>query len=121
MNDDLFTYEVRIHRLSYSPHGEQQCDDLGEYDDPDVINYKTVDKKIKEEEISKWLIRSYKMQFNEYMEIKKDWMTHGIDMEYNPSNVDFAEWIASKFSNHSTMDWYTKTTLWMYWIRGDDE
>ncbi|GJR68925.1 hypothetical protein Tco_0014990 [Tanacetum coccineum] len=27
----------------------------------------------------------------------------------------------SKFSNHSTMDWYTKNALWIYWIRGDDE
>ncbi|GJT46206.1 hypothetical protein Tco_0954921 [Tanacetum coccineum] len=41
--------------------------------------------------------------------------------EYDPSNVDFAEWITSKFRNHSNMDWYTKNALWMYWIRGDDE
>ncbi|GKA59421.1 hypothetical protein Tco_0758734, partial [Tanacetum coccineum] len=33
----------------------------------------------------------------------------------------FAVWMASKFSNHLTMDWYTKNELWMYWIRGDDE
>nr|GEZ30929.1 SGNH hydrolase-type esterase domain-containing protein [Tanacetum cinerariifolium] len=45
-------------------------------------------------------------------------MTHGIDadIEYDPSNVAFAEWIALKFSNHSTMDWYMKNVLWMYWI-----
>nr|GEX44475.1 SGNH hydrolase-type esterase domain-containing protein [Tanacetum cinerariifolium] len=45
-------------------------------------------------------------------------MTHGIDadIKYDPSNVAFAEWIALKFSNHSTMDWYTKNVLWMYWI-----
>ncbi|GKD03855.1 hypothetical protein Tco_1178829 [Tanacetum coccineum] len=57
------------------------------------------------------------------MEIRKQWMTHGIDadMEYDPSNDDFADWIASKFSNHSNMDWYTKNALWMYWTRGDDE
>nr|GEW15525.1 hypothetical protein [Tanacetum cinerariifolium] len=24
-------------------------------------------------------------------------------------------------SNHSTMDWYMKNALWMYWISGDDE
>nr|GEY06328.1 hypothetical protein [Tanacetum cinerariifolium] len=30
-----------------------------------------VDKEINEEVISKWLIRSYKKQFNEYVEIKK--------------------------------------------------
>nr|GEU52773.1 SGNH hydrolase-type esterase domain-containing protein [Tanacetum cinerariifolium] len=42
-------------------------------------------------------------------------------MEYDPSNVDFAEWLALKFSNHMMMDWYTKNTLWIYWIGGDDE
>ncbi|GJV96309.1 hypothetical protein Tco_1547886 [Tanacetum coccineum] len=42
-------------------------------------------------------------------------------MEYHPSNVKFAVWMDSKFSNHSTMDWYMKNALWIYWIRGDDE
>ncbi|GJY68702.1 hypothetical protein Tco_0471684 [Tanacetum coccineum] len=86
-------------------------------------DHKIVDRTIKEKVISKWLIQSYKKQSNEYIEIKKQWMTHGIDtdMKYDPSDVDFAEWIALNFSNHSTMDWYTKNTLWMYWIRGDDE
>ncbi|GKE17945.1 hypothetical protein Tco_1425522 [Tanacetum coccineum] len=85
-------------------------------------DHKIFDRKIKEEVISKWLIQSYKKQFNEYMEIKKHRMTHGVaaDMEYDPSDVDFTEWIALKFSNHLTMDWYTKNALWMYWIRGDD-
>ncbi|GKB02601.1 hypothetical protein Tco_0830690, partial [Tanacetum coccineum] len=57
------------------------------------------------------------------MEIKKQKEVHGLnaDMEYDPSNVDFVEWLASKFSNHKTMDWYTKNALWIYWIRGDDE
>ncbi|GJZ74080.1 hypothetical protein Tco_0638226 [Tanacetum coccineum] len=164
MNDDLFTYEVRILGLSYSPHGEQQCDDLGKYDDLDVYeprvcydeneriyaedvifvnkrlvklmdvtikqwlnlmydDHRVVDDKIKDEVISKWFIQRYKKQFNEYMEIKKEWMIHGIDadMEYDLSNVDFAKLIASKFSNYSTMDWYMKNALWMYWIRRDDE
>nr|GEV76476.1 hypothetical protein [Tanacetum cinerariifolium] len=50
-------------------------------------------------------------------------MTHGIDvdMEYDLSNVDFVKWIALKFINHSTMYWYMENTLWMYWIRRDDE
>ncbi|GKD45623.1 hypothetical protein Tco_1270268, partial [Tanacetum coccineum] len=36
----------------------------------------------------------YKKQFDEYMEIKKQWVTHGIDadMEYDPSDVEFAKW-----------------------------
>ncbi|GKG43557.1 hypothetical protein Tco_0482650, partial [Tanacetum coccineum] len=41
--------------------------------------------------------------------------------EYDPSNVEFTEWLASKFYNHKTMDQYTKNALWIYWTRGDDE
>ncbi|GJW20522.1 hypothetical protein Tco_0031144 [Tanacetum coccineum] len=50
-------------------------------------------------------------------------MTYGadVDMEYDPSNVEFTEWLASKFYNHKTMDQYTKNALWIYWTRGDDE
>ncbi|GJW85446.1 hypothetical protein Tco_0158591 [Tanacetum coccineum] len=38
-------------------------------------------------------------RIQDIMEIKKQWMTHGIDadMEYDPSDVDFVEWIALKF------------------------
>ncbi|GKA52437.1 VIER F-box protein 2 [Tanacetum coccineum] len=43
------------------------------------------------------------------------------DMEYDPSDVEIAEWLASKFYNHKTMDQYTKNALWIYWTRGDDE
>ncbi|GJY38565.1 hypothetical protein Tco_0424929 [Tanacetum coccineum] len=106
MNDDLFTYKVGIPGVSYPPHGEQQCDNLGNYDDLDV---------------GKAHGRDYRAMVG--FDVRKKWMTHGInaDMEYDPSDVDFAEWIALKFSNHSTIDWYTKNALWMYWIRGDDE
>ncbi|GJT11519.1 reverse transcriptase domain-containing protein [Tanacetum coccineum] len=57
------------------------------------------------------------------MEIKKQKEVYGLDadMEYDPSNVNFAEWLALKFSNHNTVDWYTKNALWIYWMRGDDE
>ncbi|GKD41603.1 hypothetical protein Tco_1261810 [Tanacetum coccineum] len=76
------------------------CDskEEGDSDDEDLDIYEPrVDVKVKEEVISKWLVRSYKKQFDEYMEIKKQWVTHGIDadMEYHPSNI--------------------------YWTRGDDE
>ncbi|GJS68937.1 hypothetical protein Tco_0683502 [Tanacetum coccineum] len=73
--------------------------------------------------IATWLIRSYKKQFDEYMEIKKQKKVYELDagMEYNPSNVDFDEWLASKFSNYMMMDWYTKNALWIYWTIGDDE
>ncbi|GJX33432.1 hypothetical protein Tco_0243287, partial [Tanacetum coccineum] len=53
----------------------------------------------------------------------KQQMTHGSDndMEYDPSNAEFTEWLASKFYNHKTMDHYTKNALWIYWSRGGDE
>ncbi|GKA11631.1 hypothetical protein Tco_0691177 [Tanacetum coccineum] len=43
------------------------------------------------------------------------------DMEYDRSNVEFTEWLASKFYNYKIMDDYTKNALWIYWDRGDDE
>ncbi|GJU94451.1 hypothetical protein Tco_1319207 [Tanacetum coccineum] len=76
-----------------------------------------------EEVVSTWLIRSYRKQFEEYIEIKRRLEVYGLytDVECDPSNVDFVEWLAFKFSNRMTMDWYTKNALWLYWIRGDDE
>ncbi|GJU12862.1 retrovirus-related pol polyprotein from transposon TNT 1-94 [Tanacetum coccineum] len=66
-----------------------------------------VSNEIKESVIATWLIWSYKKKFKEYIEIKKQKAVYGLDagMEYDPSNVDFSEWLASKFSNHMTMDW----------------
>ena len=43
------------------------------------------------------------------------------DINYDPNNVDFLGWLASKFNNHKTMDRATKNVLWIYWIRGEDE
>ncbi|GKC34513.1 hypothetical protein Tco_1046897 [Tanacetum coccineum] len=129
MDDDLFTYEVKIPKLSYSPSLEQQMDDL------DNGSLDVYESKLCYDECEEMyaeavifvnkilLIRSYKKQFDEYMEIKKQKEVYGLDagMEYNPSNVDFVEWLALKFSNYMTMDWYTKNALWIYWTKGDDE
>ncbi|GJS45267.1 hypothetical protein Tco_0595388 [Tanacetum coccineum] len=86
-------------------------------------DHKTMDKNVKKAVIDTWLIRSYKLQFKEYLEIKRqrETYTREINMEYNPSNLVFAEWLASKFYNHLEMDWYTKNALWVYWMRRDDE
>ncbi|GKF78624.1 hypothetical protein Tco_0234192 [Tanacetum coccineum] len=43
------------------------------------------------------------------------------DGERDPTNVEFAKWLASKFTNHLTMDSYTKNALWIYWKKGNDE
>ncbi|GKD82124.1 hypothetical protein Tco_1348963 [Tanacetum coccineum] len=82
-----------------------------------------MDKNIKKGVIGTWLIRNYKLQFGDYLEIKKlrDTYAREVDMEYNPSNLVFVEWLASKFYNHLEIDWYTKNALWVYWMRGDDE
>ncbi|GJY96481.1 hypothetical protein Tco_0513391 [Tanacetum coccineum] len=50
-------------------------------------------------------------------------MTHGSndDMEYDPSDVEFIEWLASKFYNYKTMNQFTKRALWDYWTSGNDE
>ncbi|GKC69002.1 hypothetical protein Tco_1114885 [Tanacetum coccineum] len=80
------------------------------YDENDrIYDEEKVDIKIKEGVISKWLVQIYKKQFYEYMEIKKQWATRGIDadMEYDASDVEFTEWLASKFYNYMKMDRYT--------------
>ncbi|GJR52932.1 hypothetical protein Tco_1403453 [Tanacetum coccineum] len=136
MDDDLFTYEEKIPELSYSLSVGQQMDNLDNgnldvyerklcYDECEKMYAEAVifiDKRL-ESVIATWLIRSYKKQFEDYMEIKKQKEVYGLDkdMEYDPSNIDFSEWLASKFSNHMMMDWYTKNALWIYWTRGYDE
>ncbi|GJS25137.1 hypothetical protein Tco_0453769 [Tanacetum coccineum] len=57
------------------------------------------------------------------MEIQRRLEVNGIntDVECDPTNVELPKWLASIFNNHKTMDWYTKSALWLYWKRGDDE
>ncbi|GJY76984.1 hypothetical protein Tco_0482100 [Tanacetum coccineum] len=43
------------------------------------------------------------------------------DMGYDPSDVEFTEWLGSKFFNYKTMDHYTMKALSIYWIRGNDK
>nr|GEU52947.1 hypothetical protein [Tanacetum cinerariifolium] len=98
MDDNLFTYEVKILEPSYAQSVEQQYDKL-ENDDLDVYepswldlkfrDHKKIDKEFMEEVVNTWLIRSYKKQFEEYMEIKRQFKT--------------------------------KNVLWLYWVIGDDE
>nr|GEU50221.1 VIER F-box protein 2 [Tanacetum cinerariifolium] len=57
------------------------------------------------------------------VDVKKQWVTHGFDadIKYDPSDVEFAKWLALKFYNHKTLDLYTNNELWIYWTRGDEE
>ncbi|GKA62171.1 hypothetical protein Tco_0761690 [Tanacetum coccineum] len=86
-------------------------------------DHKNVDKEIMEEVVNTWLIRCYRKQFEECMEIKRRLKVNEIitDVECDPTNVEFSKWLASKFNNHKTMDRYIKNALWLYWKRGDDE
>ncbi|GJX48341.1 hypothetical protein Tco_0273531 [Tanacetum coccineum] len=63
-----------------------------------------VSNEVKKSVISTWLIRSYKKQFDEYMEIKKQNEVYGLDagMEYDPLNVDFDEWIDTDIFHFET-------------------
>ncbi|GJS18156.1 hypothetical protein Tco_0412628 [Tanacetum coccineum] len=129
INDDLFTYEIKVPKPTPSVILINKR--LVRIFDVTVEqwlylkyrNHKKMDKNIKKGVIGTWLIRSYKRQFEEYLEIKRQRETYAreVDMEYNLSNLVFAEWLASKFYNHLEMDWYTKNALWVYWMRGDDE
>nr|GEU74218.1 retrovirus-related Pol polyprotein from transposon TNT 1-94 [Tanacetum cinerariifolium] len=133
INDDLFTYEIEVPKptqcvkqtmILINKRLVRLIDvTVKQWLDLKYGNYKTMDKNIKKGVIGTWLIRSYKTQFEEYLEIKRERETYAreVDMEYNPSNLEFIKWPASKFYNHLEMDWYTKNALWIYWKRGDDE
>ncbi|GJX97814.1 hypothetical protein Tco_0353612 [Tanacetum coccineum] len=63
-----------------------------------------VSNEVKKSVIATWLIRSYKKQSDEYMEIKKQNEVYGLDagMEYDPLNVDFDEWIDTDIFHFET-------------------
>nr|GEV85166.1 VIER F-box protein 2 [Tanacetum cinerariifolium] len=42
-------------------------------------------------------------------------------VEWDPTNIEFGNWLALKFRNQKIMDPYTKNALWDYWRRGDDD
>ncbi|GJV67175.1 hypothetical protein Tco_1482684 [Tanacetum coccineum] len=46
------------------------------------------------------------------------------DMEYDPSDVEFTKWLASKkilTTRHGSLYLTLTKELWIYWARGDDE
>ncbi|GJZ82519.1 hypothetical protein Tco_0647692 [Tanacetum coccineum] len=134
MEDDLCTYEVGILKPSYFPYVKQRYNDLVNgnldvyepqkcYDEYERMFAEAIilidDRLVKLIDIT---LEQWK-QIEEYTEIKRRLEVNGIntDVEYDPTNVKFPKWLASKFNNHKTIDWYTKNALWLYWKRGDDE
>ncbi|GKB25400.1 ATP-dependent DNA helicase PIF1 [Tanacetum coccineum] len=95
IRNDLFTYELGVVEDFYFPYVERNLDNLemrvlmfmnGEcvmmsWLDLRYGNHETMDKKIMNDVITTWLIRSYKKQFEDYMEIKKQKETRGDDEE----------------------------------------
>nr|GEV20071.1 zinc knuckle CX2CX4HX4C [Tanacetum cinerariifolium] len=73
MEDDLFVYELEVFEDFYLTCIEQPPDNLKNEKRLDIKfrDHKKVDKEILEKVVSIWLIRSYKNQFEEYMEIKR--------------------------------------------------
>ncbi|GJT92259.1 hypothetical protein Tco_1081104 [Tanacetum coccineum] len=103
INDDLFTYDT--------PLGT----DFDEFNllsgmDDDLFTYKV---KIPGLFIFHVPCNSYKKQFEEYMEIKRQWEVYGLytNVLRDLYNTEFSVWLASKFCNHMTIDWYTKNAL----------
>ncbi|GJV09976.1 hypothetical protein Tco_1351517 [Tanacetum coccineum] len=45
----------------------------------------------------------------------------GTKAKWDSTNVVFENWLGSKFTNHTTIDPFTKNALWDYWQRGDDQ
>nr|GEW01246.1 hypothetical protein [Tanacetum cinerariifolium] len=41
--------------------------------------------------------------------------------KWDTTNVILENWLASKYTNHTTMDVFTKNTFWDYWKKGNDE
>ncbi|GJT05325.1 VIER F-box protein 2 [Tanacetum coccineum] len=138
MDDDLFIYEVEIPGLSSIPCDKKEGDDSDDgdldvyeprafYDKNDgsyaevviFVNKRLV--RLMDVTVDQWLNLIY--GDHKKVDVKKRWVTRGIDadMEYDPSDVEFAEWLASKLYNHMTMDRYTINAFWIYWTRGDDE
>nr|GEW13386.1 zf-BED domain-containing protein [Tanacetum cinerariifolium] len=149
MNDDLFTFQIRIHVLYSVSCLKRQTDgsdnedlDVYErkvcYDECEKMNAKAVifiNKKlvrlinvtmkqwlrlkygdqsmtsdeVNESVIGTWLVRSYKKQFEEYIELKKQWEALGlyIDVLRDPSNAKFSncdEWEDFDHANHIGVD-----------------
>ncbi|GKD42665.1 hypothetical protein Tco_1267310 [Tanacetum coccineum] len=112
INDDLLTYKIDVPKPT--PYVEQTSDptnyDLGEYE-----------WKMSYEECEKIYAKAVILINKRLIKRQRETYASEDDMEYDPSDVKFDEWLASKFYKHKTMDKYTKNALWIYWTRDDDE
>nr|GEX02150.1 SGNH hydrolase-type esterase domain-containing protein [Tanacetum cinerariifolium] len=134
LKDESLNYKGMVEasmnmRLESCNDSRSHCSPLDEWEDFKSTNHMETNVnynhylEVKENVIATWLVWSYKKQFEEYMELKKQLEVYKLytDVLRDPSNAKFSNWLASKFDDHMTMDWYMKNVLWLYWKRGDDE
>ncbi|GJY06894.1 hypothetical protein Tco_0373948 [Tanacetum coccineum] len=90
IDEDLFTYEVVILELASIPYDlkEEDNSDNGDLDIYEPLACYDENDRIYAEVII-FVNKNYKKQFDEFMEIKKQWMKLGsdVDMKYDPSNT----------------------------------
>ncbi|GJZ61017.1 hypothetical protein Tco_0617154, partial [Tanacetum coccineum] len=117
IDDDLFTYDTSCVKKQMDDLDNRSLDVYERklcYDECEKIYVEVVFFD------NKRLVRLIDVTMEEWLDLK--YRDHTMaSMEYDPSNVDFVEWLGLKFSNYMTIDWYTKNVLWIYWTRGDDE
>ncbi|GKD16652.1 hypothetical protein Tco_1205810, partial [Tanacetum coccineum] len=93
---------------------EEVAEAIGE---PTMEEYMT--KTRKEPTMMKRLDLTYSL--SHLMELQIEANRANTKDEWDPANIEFEKWLASKFRNHKTMDRYTKNALWDYWRIGDDK
>ncbi|GJZ75956.1 hypothetical protein Tco_0640421 [Tanacetum coccineum] len=75
--------------------------------------------KIKES-IDSWVDLTAKF-FGKYYRSSRTGKTNTQMIRWDPTNLKFENWLASKFVNYKTMDIFTKGALWDYWKIGSNE
>ncbi|GKC57112.1 hypothetical protein Tco_1084710 [Tanacetum coccineum] len=92
IDNDMFTYETEIYAeamIFINKRLVKLIDvTVEQWLNLKYENHITMDENIKKGVISSWLIRSYKLPFEEYLEIMKqrDTYARDVDMEYDPYN-----------------------------------
>ncbi|GJW83042.1 hypothetical protein Tco_0156187 [Tanacetum coccineum] len=123
MEDDLFAYELGVLEDFYFPCVEQPYDNLKN------CNLDVYEPRQCYDEYERMFVEVVILIDGRLVKLiditLEQWQleVNGIDtnVECDPTNVEFAIWLASKFSNHMIIDWYTKNALWIYWKMGDDK
>nr|GEW82717.1 ribonuclease H-like domain-containing protein [Tanacetum cinerariifolium] len=105
MDDDLFTYEEKIAKLHYLPNMYVEAVifinkrlvrlidvTVKEWLELKYRDQSTISNEVKEKVIITWLVQSYKKQFEEYMELKRQWKVCGFhtDVLMDHSNAKFS-------------------------------